>query len=239
MTLTADHEAWWFAHAPSSVIAGGVAMTADHEAWWLSHAPDEVTFQPETMNADRDRYWVDHAPASAISPFWTVTNGANGLAATARTLTATNGLTWNVLASCNKRLMSGPGFIEGTIPLDGATRGHMTFGLSKTDPVLLGIGAYYQINYGAYLIGGASGSNVQITNFGTPVATPTTWAPGDIYRVGVEGGVVKYRKNGTLIHTDAQAVTYPLWGACAFYSGSSGTSGRTQLADALISGNWA
>jgi hypothetical protein len=64
--MTADQEAWWLAHAPSSLVTGGRSMTADQEAWWLGHAPDEMTFLSETMSEDRDRYWVDHAPASVV-----------------------------------------------------------------------------------------------------------------------------------------------------------------------------
>ncbi|HXM48029.1 MAG TPA: hypothetical protein VN956_09180, partial [Pyrinomonadaceae bacterium] len=36
------------------------------------------------------------------------------------------------------------------------------------------------------------------------------YATGDVFRVAVEGGVVKYRKNGTLLYTSTVPPTYPL-----------------------------
>ena len=34
--------------------------------------------------------------------------------------------------------------------------------------------------------------------------------PNDLFRIAVEGGVVKYYRNGTLIYTSGVAPTYPL-----------------------------
>jgi len=38
----------------------------------------------------------------------------------------------------------------------------------------------------------------------------SSFTTADVFRVGLEGGVVKYRKNGTLVYTSTVAPTYPL-----------------------------
>ena len=38
----------------------------------------------------------------------------------------------------------------------------------------------------------------------------TTFAGGDVFRVAIESGVVKYYKNGAVFYTSATAPTYPL-----------------------------
>jgi hypothetical protein len=48
-----------------------------------------------------------------------------------------------------------------------------------------------------------------------------TYATGDLLRVAVEGGVVKYRKNGALLYTSSVAPTYPLLVDSSFYSNGS------------------
>jgi len=39
-----------------------------------------------------------------------------------------------------------------------------------------------------------------------------TWVGGDRFRVAIEGGVVKYRKNGTLLYTSTVTPVYPRGG---------------------------
>ncbi len=60
----------------------------------------------------------------------------------------------------------------------------------------------------------------------------TTYATGDKLRVAVEGGVVKYRKNGTLIYTNTVAPTYPLLVDTSLY-----TDGST-ISEVVLSGIW-
>ena len=45
-----------------------------------------------------------------------------------------------------------------------------------------------------------------------------TYATGDVLRVAVESGVVKYRKNGTLLYSSTVAPTYPLLVDTSIYS---------------------
>jgi hypothetical protein len=41
-------------------------------------------------------------------------------------------------------------------------------------------------------------------------AQVSTYVVGDVFRVAVESGVVKYYKNGTLLYTSSVAPSYPL-----------------------------
>jgi hypothetical protein len=45
-----------------------------------------------------------------------------------------------------------------------------------------------------------------------------TYAAGDVFRVAVESGVVKYSKNGTVFYTSTMAPQYPLLLDTTFYS---------------------
>jgi hypothetical protein len=58
------------------------------------------------------------------------------------------------------------------------------------------------------------------------------YAVGDRLRVAVEGGVVKYSRNGSLLYTSSQAVQYPLLVDTALYN--SGTA----LSDIAVAGNF-
>jgi hypothetical protein len=66
---------------------------------------------------------------------------------------------------------------------------------------------------------------------GVKVAGAGTYANGDTLRVSVESGLVKYRKNGTLLYMSVVAPTYPLRVDTALY-----TAGAT-LKDAVLYGN--
>ncbi|HKY26358.1 MAG TPA: RHS repeat-associated core domain-containing protein, partial [Pyrinomonadaceae bacterium] len=55
-----------------------------------------------------------------------------------------------------------------------------------------------------------------------------TYSTGDKLRVSVEGSVVKYRKNGTLLRTSTLAPTYPLYAGASIYS-NAGTAANALL----------
>jgi hypothetical protein len=42
--------------------------------------------------------------------------------------------------------------------------------------------------------------------------TERAFVPGDVFRIAIEGGVVKYYKNGSVFHTSTKAPQYPLTG---------------------------
>ncbi|MCU1267676.1 MAG: hypothetical protein JWM21_3994, partial [Acidobacteria bacterium] len=60
----------------------------------------------------------------------------------------------------------------------------------------------------------------------------TTWTSGDRFRVAIEGGYVKYSKNGTVFYSHTVTPTYPLLVDTSLYS-----SGNT-LSNVVISGDF-
>src|SRR5688572_32225812 len=64
-----------------------------------------------------------------------------------------------------------------------------------------------------------------------------TYATGDKLRVAIEGGVVKYRKNGTLLRTSTLAPTYPLYAGASIYS-NAGTVTAAVITSGLHSAVW-
>jgi alpha-tubulin suppressor-like RCC1 family protein len=55
-----------------------------------------------------------------------------------------------------------------------------------------------------------SGPSLQVHEAGTYINAFGTYAPGDRFRVSIESGVVKYFKNGALIHTSTKTPVLPL-----------------------------
>jgi hypothetical protein len=121
-------------------------------------------------------------------------NSSNGLMKTSTTAG------WNAGAISTQSL-SGDGYVE--FSTDELNTGKIC-GLSNGS----GGQNYPEIDY-AISLGAANNlriyeNGVQITgSFGT-------YLPGEKYRVAVEGGVVKYYKNGSLLYTSTVAPTYPL-----------------------------
>ncbi|MFL6276755.1 MAG: hypothetical protein ACJ74G_16320, partial [Blastocatellia bacterium] len=57
----------------------------------------------------------------------------------------------------------------------------------------------------------------------------TPYTSGDVFRISIEGGVVKYYKNGTAFYSSARAVSYPLIVEAAFIA-LSGTIANAVIA---------
>jgi RHS repeat-associated protein len=76
-----------------------------------------------------------------------------------------------------------------------------------------------------------SDGNLYVFESGVNRGIVSTYTTADVFRVAVEGGVVKYRKNGVLVYTSTIAPTYPLLVDAGLYH-----NGGTQ-ASVVISGN--
>ncbi len=61
-----------------------------------------------------------------------------------------------------------------------------------------------------YSIGLWPGGGADIREYGNVYRTETTYLPGDVFRIAVESGVVRYYKNGQLLYTSSLPSTYPL-----------------------------
>jgi RHS repeat-associated protein len=101
--------------------------------------------------------------------------------------------------------------------------------------------SYTDIVYGLYLTGGG----VAIYESGTLRGGFGSFQTGDVFRVKVESGVVKYEKNGSVFYTSTIAPSYPLIVDTALYetgstltnvklgTGSTGAKVQWMVADQL------
>ena len=77
---------------------------------------------------------------------------------------------------------------------------------------MLGLGngnsnqCYPDIEYAIFVAPGG----YMVFESGTSKTSAAPYAAGDRFSVGVEGGVVKYRRNGVLFYTSLIAPSYPL-----------------------------
>jgi hypothetical protein len=69
------------------------------------------------------------------------------------------------------------------------------------------------------MLWGVSGGIVEVYENGVWKTGAGAFATGDVFRISVISGVVKYSKNGTVFYTSATAPTYPLLVDTALWSG--------------------
>ena len=136
---------------------------------------------------------------------WTATAGVS---ASTGTLTKTGAIGWNAGASSTRAIGSGDGFVSFTTS-EAAT--HKLIGLStgntSTD--------YADVDFGILL---ASNGTYYVFESGTSRGVFGGYLAGDRFQVAVEGGVVKYLKNGAVFYTSGVAPAYPLLVDTALYT---------------------
>lgn len=124
-----------------------------------------------------------------------------GVTAVGNSLTKTAVAGWgNAGAVSVQQLASGDGYVE--ITASETIAGRM-FGLScgNTDA------NYTDIDFAMFM---QSGGNLSVYEAGVSLGLVGAYITGNTIRVAVEGGVVKYYKNGALFYTSLAAPTYPL-----------------------------
>ena len=124
-------------------------------------------------------------------------------------------------AASTVELASGDGWAEYTATDLSSYR---MLGLSKGDADR----NYTEIDFALSAVNG----NLAVYQNGTLINYYGAYAVGDRLRIAVEGGVVKYRKNGTLLYTSAQAIQYPLLVDTSLYSNG------TAMTDIVVSSNF-
>jgi RHS repeat-associated protein len=139
-----------------------------------------------------------------------------GVSITGNTITRTAaGDAWNSGASSTQMIASGDGYAEFTA---AETNKRRSFGLTTSTTVT----GMHLVTYGIHL--GDDGS-ITIHEGVAVYGVFGTYTTGDKLRVAIEGGVVKYRKNGTLLRTSTLAPTYPLYaGGAPFNNGATVSS---------------
>src|SRR5581483_4931442 len=128
---------------------------------------------------------------------------------------------WDAGASSAQAIVSGDGYVESTV---GETNRYRMFGLSNGDSNQ----NYTDIDFAFYP---AADGQLYVYESGNYRGVFGAYATGDLLRVAIEGGVVKYKRNGALVYTSAVAPVYPLLVDTSLYS-----TGAT-LTNVVISGN--
>jgi hypothetical protein len=186
---------------------GRFAFTAATGGYGEVHTLDDLTID---LTAD--------APSITEPVVWT---SAKGVSVTGSTLLKTAATAWgNAGAISTKSLLSGDGHVE-FVATDKKTR---ILGLSNGD---VNYNAN-DIDYGLYL----NGTQIRIYEKGVYRGAFGGYTVGDVLRVSVESGNVKYHRNGTLLYTSAVLPTYPLLVDTALYTKGAG------LSAVAISGSW-
>ncbi|HKS26263.1 MAG TPA: S8 family serine peptidase, partial [Pyrinomonadaceae bacterium] len=141
-----------------------------------------------------------------------------GVSASGNTLSRASGWGWDAGAVSTQSIASGDGYVEATVS-DAST--YKMFGLSNGDS-----NQYYSdIDFAVYM---DTGALLHVYEGGVYRGQLGTYAAGDIIRVAVEGGLVKYSKNGTVFYTSGVSPTYPLLVDTSLYSTGS------QLSNVII-----
>jgi subtilisin family serine protease/subtilisin-like proprotein convertase family protein len=147
---------------------------------------------------------------------WT---SAVGVGVSGNDLVKTNPTGWGDSGAVSTRsITSGDVAFEFTAS-ETNTRRMAGLGTGNANP------SYTDLEFGILLV---EDGTVWIYESGASRGPQTTYVAGDRFRVAVEGGIVRYRKNGALFYTSAVAPAYPLIADTAFY-----TMGAT-LTDAVL-----
>jgi hypothetical protein len=144
---------------------------------------------------------LNNAMTGSLSGTPVVWTNLVGVSASGNNLTKTAASAWsNAGASSTKAIAFGDGYVEFTATEINTSR---MCGLSKGDSDQ----RWQDIDYALYV---AIDDTIEIFEGGVYRGDFGTYTAGDRFRVAVEGGVVKYRRNGGLLYTSTVAPAYPL-----------------------------
>jgi RHS repeat-associated protein len=132
-----------------------------------------------------------------------------GASVAGNSLTKTAGTGWgNAGASSAQSITAGDGYMELTV---SDTTTYRFCGLSNGNSNA----DYTDVDFAIHPV---PGGTIYIYEGGISRGTFGSSTVGDVLRVAVEGGVVKYRKNGALLYTSTITPTYPLLVDSALYA---------------------
>jgi PKD repeat protein len=167
-----------------------------------------VTDNTGATASDSVAITVKDANAGSISSAKVVWTNVLGCTATDNNLIKTAPTTWgNAGASSAQTITAGDCYIEFTV---SATIGERIFGLTSSNVVK----SYSNLAFAIRTTG--PGHGYYVLESGEQVGR---WfgecKAGDIFRIAVESGVVKYYRNGSLLSTSNRAPSYPLHAGAA------------------------
>lgn len=137
-------------------------------------------------------------PSSVENIIWT---SLAGCIASGNSLTKTAATIWgNAGAASQQSIRSGGGFAEFTALETDKER---VFGLSNSNPDQ----NFQSIAFGIYL---NTGGAFYVMESGVNRGYFGDYITGDLFRVAIDSGAVKYSRNGRVFYTSSRSVTYPL-----------------------------
>jgi PKD repeat protein len=176
------------------VVASGGTVTVDHsltlkaKAWAPGVAPSGTA---------RASYAIG-TPSSGPVVWINIVNAS----ATAGTLTKIGtSAQWDAGAISLQHIDQGDGYVEFAA---AANSNNVTIGLANGDTDQ----SYGDVDFGLQITG--AGSTTTIYEYGVSRGSFGAWVAGDVFHVGVEAGVVVYRKNGGVFYVSPFSPQYPL-----------------------------
>ncbi len=141
------------------------------------------------------------------------TNASNNVAVNGNNLTKSSGSSnlWDAGASSTKALAYGDGYVEFGV---GEANTNRMCGLSNGDTNK----SYSDIDFALYP---SADGTLRVYEKGNPIAIVGSYSATDVFRVSVEGGVVKYWQNGVLKWTSSAIPNYPLLVDTSLYTPNS------------------
>lgn len=136
---------------------------------------------------------------------WT---NAAGVTATGGNLVKTAAAGWNASAAASNEIASGDGWLEATVTETSTQR---VFGLESGGAA----STWSDLDHAIEL---AADGTVKVHESGVLRGTYGSYSNGDLLRVEIRDGVVRYLRNGTLLYTSAIPPAYPLHADTALYT---------------------
>lgn len=108
---------------------------------------------------------------------------------------------WDTSIFSQQSIASGDGWVQFTLTgIFSVSFIGLTADTAYTDP------DYHKIKFSFFIFG----SNIYMFEDGVISLFIAPAVTGDIYRISIEGGVVVYRRNGSVVYTSGQAPVYPM-----------------------------
>jgi hypothetical protein len=197
------------------VVRGDTAAEANETFFVNLSSPTNATLADA-----QGRGTIMNNDSAGAAVTWT---RAVGVSVSGNNLTKTAAPSWsNAGAVSSRSLTSGDGYVEFRAT-ESTTRRMVGLSNGDTDQ------NFADIDFAVFL---RQGGTLQIYEKGVLKGSFGTYAPGDLFRVSLWAGVVRYYRNGTLLYTSGQAPRLPLLVDSSLYDTVA------TITSAVISGNW-
>jgi hypothetical protein len=203
MTATQDSYAGWSYYSYNADGQRVRRKINNQETWQIYGIEGELVAEyaangaggsPEKEYGYRNGQLLVTAEPGAVNTQNVVWSNVTGVSASGNTLTKTGAAGWDAGAVSTQSINSGDGFVEFTASETNLAR---MCGLGNGDSGQ----NYTDIEFAIQLTSSNGTNGIWVFESGTLRGSFGTYSAGDKFRVAVEGGVVKYYKNQTLLYT--------------------------------------